>query len=241
MTEKFSPAWPDAVDEPDRSAWVTWLALAGVALVIGGLVYWLVSSMGKPQAPKRQTVNIAVLPDTPPPPPPPKEEKKPEPPKEEPREAMRMEQPKIAEAPPQPAESLKMDGPAGDGPSAFQSGSITQDYKGGAVITGGNATPTSAGDRARFTFYANSARQMLRSELDKHLAEDVLNLGARLRIWVEADGTIGRYQIVGLGRREAEGQLRAAMDQASKSYRLAAPAGMPQPLELQLSVNPLGG
>lgn len=240
MTDKLAPAWPDAVDEPERPAWVTWLALAGVAVVIGGLVYWLVSSMGKPQSPKRQTVNIAVLPDTPPPPPPPQEEKKPEPPKEEPREAMRMEQPKVVEAAPQPAESLKMDGPAGDGPSAFQSGSITQDYKGGAVISGGNATPTNAGDRARFMFYANSARQMLRSELDKHLAGDVLDMGARLRIWVDADGAIARYQIVGLGRREAEGQLRAAMDQAGRSYRLVAPAGMPQPLELQLSVNPLG-
>ena len=52
-------------------------ALLVLALI--GLGWFIHSQMGSGvSGPKRQTVKIAVLPDTPPPPPPPKEEKRPE-------------------------------------------------------------------------------------------------------------------------------------------------------------------
>ena len=220
-----------------------WAGRAGVAMAVlaaVALLAWLVSGLGQggPSAPKRQVAKIAVLPDTPPPPPPPPPKDEPPPPKEAPKQAAPTEAPKV-QAPPQPTESLKMEGPAGDGPSAFAAGAVTQDYKGGAVISGGHANASGA-DRSRFMFYANSARQMLRGELDKQLDRDVLRLGARLRIWVNAAGAIERVEIAQIGDPAREGELRAALDRASRAYRLPPPPGLPQPLELQLSVRPAG-
>ncbi len=213
-----------------------------LVLVMAAIGWGIFSQMGKDDSgPKRQTVKIAVLPSTPPPPPPPKEEKKPEPPKEEPKQTMPTEPPKVQEAPVQQAEALKMDGPAGDGPSAFQSGSITSEYKGGAVSTAGATASTTANDRAKYNFYAKSMQQLLRSELDRSLPREVIQMGARLRIWVDGSGRIERYEVEGLRDHDAELRLQDALTQVSKGFRLVPPAGLPQPLEMRLSVNPVNG
>ena len=108
--------------------------LIGAAVVaVLALIAWGLShiNLGSGHAgPKRQTVKI-TLPDSPPPPPPKQEEKKPEP-KEDNKPTQQMEQ-KPIEAPPQPAQSLKMEGAAGDGPSAFSAGSVNKDYTSGQV------------------------------------------------------------------------------------------------------------
>lgn len=211
----------------------------GIALGLIGAAMLIHSLMGSgPAAPKRQTVKIAVLPDTPPPPPP-KPEKPPEP-KPQDNTPQPQDQPKQAEAP-QEAQQLKMEGAAGDGPSAFSAGSVSSDYKGGAIGGGSGASAPSAGDRARFNFYAKSAQQLLRAELDRALARDVIRLGARLQIWIDASGRIDRYEIAGLSDAAAQNQVRAAMQDISKGFRLVPPAGLPQPLEMRLSVNPLNG
>lgn len=217
--------------------WAARIGVAAAVLAALALLVWMISGVGAsgPSGPKRQVAKIAILPDTPPPP----KEDTPPPPKEAPKQTMQTEAPK-AEAPPQPTESLKMEGPAGDGPSAFSAGAVSQDYQGGAVISGGNANASGA-DRSRFMFYANSARQMLRGELDKQLDREVLRLGARLRIWVAPGGGIERVEIAQIGNPAYEDELRAALDRAARGYRLPPPPGLPQPLELQLSVRPVGG
>lgn len=221
--------------------WKKALTLGVIVLAMAGLGYWVSTKLGKADAgPKRQTVNIAVLPDKPPPPPPPKDEKKPEPPKEEPKQQVQMDQPKVVDAPPQEAKALTQEGPAGDGPSMFAAGTVSKDYQIGGATSGGPQMTTSS-DRSKYMFYANNARQILRGELDKLLPTEVLSLGAKLRVWIEPDGTIVRYQVSGVSDKAAEDKLRQAMDVAAKSYRLPAPAGMPQPLELRLSVNPANG
>ncbi len=213
---------------------------AVLVLALVGLGWLIAKQMGQGgSGPKKQTVKIAVLPDTPPPPPPPKPEKPPEP-KPQDNAPQPQDQPKQAEAPPEP-QQLKMEGAAGDGPSAFSAGSVSSDYKGGAIGSGGGASAPSAGDRAKFNFYAKSAQQLLRSELDRTLARDVIRLGARLQIWIDASGRIDRYEINGLSDVAAQNQVRAAMQDISKGFRLVPPAGLPQPLEMRLSVNPLNG
>lgn len=211
----------------------------GITLGLIGAAVLVYSLMGSgPTAPKRQTVKIAVLPDTPPPPPP-KQEKPPEP-KPQDNTPQPQDQPKVAEAPPE-AQQLKMEGAAGDGPSAFSAGSVSSDYKGGAIGAGNGASAPSAGDRAKYSFYAKSAQQQLRAELDRTLARDVVRLGARLQIWVDASGRIDRYEVKGLSDPVAQEQVRAALQDISKGFRLVPPAGLPLPLEMRLSVNPLNG
>lgn len=227
-------------DDDSKPGLTRFIVPGGIALGLIGAALLVHSLMGSgPAAPKRQTVKIAVLPDTPPPPPPPKPEKPPEP-KPQDNTPQPQDQPKLAEAPPEP-QQLKMEGAAGDGPSAFSAGSVSSDYKGGAVGAGNGASAPSAGDRAKFNFYAKSAQQVLRAELDRTLARDVIRLGARLQIWIDASGRIDRYEIGGLSDAAAQNQVRAAMQDISKGFRLVPPAGLPQPLEMRLSVNPLNG
>lgn len=126
-----------AEEEIDRSTAMLWAQRAGIALVvigiIAGLVY-LIKGLGDGATrPQRQVAKIQILPDTPPPPPPPKDEKKPEPPKEQ--KEVQLQQPKPQEMP--QAEQMKMEGPAGDAPSAFAAGAVTNDYKGGEIGSGG--------------------------------------------------------------------------------------------------------
>lgn len=215
-----------------------------VGLLLMALMGWGIHALmgkGGSKPVGRQTVKIAVLPDTPPPPPPPPKEDKPEPPKEEPKQVVQTEQPKQVDTPPpQQAEALKMDGPAGDGPSAFRSGTITSEYQGGPVGSGAGGAP-SASDRAKYTFYARSAQQLLKSELDRALPKDIVRLGARLQVWVGPQGRIERFEVLGLNDRAAEDRVRSAMADASKGFRLVPPAGLPQPMELRLSVDPISG
>lgn len=227
-------------DDDSKPGLTRFIVPGGIVLGLIGAALLVHSLMGSgPAAPKRQTVKIAVLPDTPPPPPPPKPEKPPEP-KPQDNTPQPQDQPKLAEVPPEP-QQLKMEGAAGDGPSAFSAGSVSSDYKGGAIGAGNGASAPSAGDRAKFNFYAKSAQQVLRAELDRTLARDVIRLGARLQIWIDASGRIDRYEIGGLSDAAAQNQVRAAMQDISKGFRLVPPAGLPQPLEMRLSVNPLNG
>lgn len=214
-------------------------AVLVLALVVAG--YFIYSQMGKgSSSPKRQTVKIAVLPDTPPPPPPPpKDEKKPEPKpddnKPQPQEQKQVEAPREAQ-------QLKMEGAAGNGPSAFSSGSVNSEYKGGTIGSGTTAsTGSTSQDRSKFSFYAKSAQQLLRTELDRLLTRDVLKLGGRLQIWVDSAGRIERYEVKGIDDPDAEAKVRDAMTQVSKGFRLAPPAGLPQPMNMRLSVTPVNG
>jgi len=210
------------------------LALVAIAAVVA-LVVLVKGMLGAPTAAKRQTARIAILPDTPPPPPPPREEKKPEPPKDEPKQAMRQETvkqdvPKTAEAP------IKMEGPAGDGPSAFQSGSIRNDYSGGAPVVGGPGGGTP--DRAQERLYATSVRQLLHDEIEKHLPSDNGEVVATFSVWIDPDGTIRRFELVPTGDAAHDAALCAAFEQTTRVLRLPGHGGLPQPMRFRLSVRP---
>ncbi|PTT90470.1 TonB-dependent receptor, partial [Pelomonas sp. HMWF004] len=174
------------------------------------------------------------------PPPPPKEEKKPEPPKDEPKQVMREEQLKQAEAP-KPAEAIKMEGAAGDGPSAFAAGSVARDYAGGTPATVGGAGPTGTpADRAQERFYANTARQLLQGEIERHLKGDAEQLTATFAIWLDRDGAIQRVELSPSGNDSHDDALRAALDETRRQLKLPPPPALAlsQPLRFRLSVRP---
>jgi len=114
-----------------------------LAIVLGVMLFallgWLLwvklqaKSDGPPKPPKISLIPVAP---PPPPPPPPKEEKRPEPPKEQ--QDMKAPQPVEQKAPaPAPSPDLKMEGAAGDGPSAFSSGRVTNENQIPATKGGG--------------------------------------------------------------------------------------------------------
>ncbi len=210
------------------------LALVAIALVVG-LAVEIKAWLGAPTAVRRQTARIAILPDTPPPPPP-KEEKKPEPPKEEPKQVMREEP--VKQDVPKPAEApIKMEGPAGNEPSAFTAGGVKNDYGGGAPVIGGTGGGV-APDRAQERLYATSVRQLLHDEIEKHLPPDSGELVATFSVWIDPDGTIRRFELVPTGDDAHDTVLRSAFEQTTRELHLPGHAGFPQPMRFRLSVRP---
>jgi outer membrane biosynthesis protein TonB len=214
--------------------------VAGVALSAG--LVWGLSKLGSdPPTAKRQVARIALLPDTPPPPPPPPPERAPEPPKEQPRTVE--EAPKPDDAPKPGDEPLKMEGAAGDGPSAFAAGTVRQEYSGGPTAGGTAATAARATDRAQERLYASSARALLRDAIERHLESEATQATATFSLWVDGDGSIRRVDLVPTGNATLDAQLRAALDETARSLRLPPPpqalAGG-EPMRFRLTVRPLG-
>jgi len=212
-----------------------------VLLLIALAVWGLRKLMSDASAPKRQVARIAILPDTPPPPPPPKERK------EEPPKAEKQQQPtpqEVVKPPPQAAapEPIKMEGAAGNGPSAFAAGEVRNEYKGGAPTIGGTGASgvvASPADRAQERLYANSVRQMLRDELERHLSPDAGELTAAFALWVAGDGRVTRWEIDGKdspltpARQDA---LKLALDRSAESLHLPSPQALAQPMRFRLTV-----
>jgi hypothetical protein len=232
MSAILSPMFPPPGDAPAtparRRGAAPLVALVVGALVIFGLIWALRHLVADARPPARQVARIAILPDTPPPPPPKVEHR--EEPKEQARPQPQPQEPK-PQAPPAP-EPLKMEGPAGTGPSAFAAGPVTQDYQGGPTV--GGAGGGSATDRAQERLYANSVRQLLHDELERQLGPEVGEVSAQLAIWVAADGRITRWEWTDAGAHEND--LQAAMRRAAAALQLPAPATSPQAMRFRLTL-----
>lgn len=206
------------------------VVLALLALAVYGVMQLLAGNAGgKPKAPK-----ISLIPTAPPPPPPPppKIERKPEPPKEEKQVRAERPQEKI-EAPPA-APQLKMEGAAGNGPSAFGGGAITSEdlSKLGSGAGGIGGERTNAMDP--FKNYAGA----LKGELQRHLAKNSdlrrSNYRVEVRVWVGNDGALKRAELVGTtGDGETDELIRQAMTGLA-AFSDAPPANMPQPIRLRI-------
>lgn len=202
-----------------------WVIAAGV-LAVMGLIFWSAQGLftGKPAKPKVPP-KISLVPDRPPPPPPKPEEKRPEPPKTEQKE-MKVDQPK--EAPPQPqSESLKMEGMAGDGPSAFQSGSVTNEDL-SKVGPGGDFG-------GAFSNYAQMVKRRVEQSLSRVNALRGFPYKVEVRVWVGTAGAINRAELVdSTGNPEVDSALRSALKDLPTLAEVP-PAGMPQPVRLRLT------
>ncbi|MGD0489907.1 MAG: TonB-dependent receptor [Steroidobacteraceae bacterium] len=196
-----------------------WLrrALIGIGMLgfIGAVVLGGMNLSRGPQGPKRQVARIMILPDTLPPPPPP-EEKKPPPKEEQPKQ--QVEAPK-QQTPPEP-QQLKMEGQAGEGPSAFAAGEVKQDYIGGDI-----------GDGSRYAGYVSRLEQMIQDELTRHKLR-VTNV--KVFLWLLPDGSVQRVTVAG-GDGEAERSVRTALADLTRVNE-APVADMPMPVGLEISV-----
>lgn len=233
-----------AEESLDRTTAGTWLRRGAVAAALLAVVIVLTmlarSYISTPDTHRKQVAKISILPDTPPPPPPPpKDEPKKEPPKAEAKPAPQ-EQPKPQQAPPPQNEPIKMEGQAGDGPSAFAAGSVTQDYKGGAPNTGASAPPTATmADRANERLYASTARQLLRDEIERQLKPEAGQLTATFAVWIESDGRIARCELQRSGDTH-DNQMQEALDGVKRTLRLPPPPAINQPMRFRLTVRAQG-
>ena len=198
--------------------WPRRIVVGLLLMAVAGAVVWGSMNLSHgPDAPKRQVAKIMILPDTPPPPPPPPPDIKRPPPKEE-QTRQQMNVPK-QQAPPEPAQ-LKMEGQAGEGPSAFASGDVKQDYIGGEV-----------GNGSRYSAYVGRLEQILQVELTRHKLR-VNNV--QLFVWLLPDGTVQKINVAG-GDQETDRAVRAALADLTRVDE-APVADMPMPVGLQISV-----
>ena len=213
-------------------------------LLAGALAWWLQGQLSQPAEPKRQMARISILPDTPPPPPPPPRDE----PKPPPQQDDKPPPPDLAPKPqPTPAptnEPHKMEGSAGSGDSPFAAGAVRNDYQGGAPSIGASAPAAgSAGvaDRAQQRLYAQSARQLLQTEIERALRGDAVELVASFALWVDASGTIQRAEVLPSGHADHDNALRAALDDTRRTLKLPQPpAALAQPMRFRLTVRPQG-
>ena len=217
------------------SAWLKRIALILIALVVlGGLAYLVKSLMSGGSSHKKAVTTVKLLPDTPPPPPPPPPK---EPPKEQPKEVKEVKevpQPKPEQTP--PAEVLKMEGAAGDGPSPFAAGAVNSEYKGGDVGTKIGGGPS----KYQFAYYTG----MIKTQIEQALAKDkALAIGSYklvVKVWVAGNGHIERFEIAGSsGDPVIDGLIKKAVSEMPPLSE-APPADMPQPVKLKVTARSVG-
>jgi protein TonB len=204
-----------------------------VLLALGWLVYSMVG--GKPK-PTKAAPKISLIPMTPPPPPPPpKEEKKPEPPKEQ-KEVKEMPAAPKDAPPAPPSQELKMDGPAGDGPSAFSAGKITSDdisNVGKAPAVAPAAVPAT-GLFSPFGGYANQLKSEVQRLLQRNKDLRTQSYRIEVRIWLGKDGSLQRHELVGsTGDTELDALISQTLA-ATKAFS-QPPDRMPQPIRLRIN------
>ena len=234
-----------AEDSIEPTSWAARLLKVGGALMLVGLLiaaaFYLRKLAGEDTAPKRQIAKITILPDTPPPPPPPPKDNKPPP--ETQSKPMPDAPLKPAEVP-QPANApLKMEGEAGEGASAFAAGTVNKEYSGGAVSTGAAQAGGSgtSSDRAQERFFANTARQLLRDAIERHLKSDATQATAEFSLWIARDGGITRFELRPTGDGRLDSELNAALDETTRALKLPPPpVAAAQPMKFRLNVRPLG-
>ena len=205
------------------------LIVGSILVVMAGLVWWGVNAAGgSTSGPKRQTVKIAVLPDAPPPPPPPKPEKLPEPEKQELKQTMQQEQPKPQEAPPAPAQ-LKMDGPAGDGPSAFAAGQVSAEYKGGEIGTG-----TGGVNKLQFALFTTQLQKHIQLQLAKNTAIKLGDYRVNVQVALSPSGDFQRVELLSsTGDSQVDEALQNALNHMAPMRDV--PANLPQPVRLRIT------
>ena len=196
-------------------------AVVIIALVLTGLL--IKSLIGGKSGENHKPPKISLIPTTPPPPPPPpKEEKKIEPPKDQKVEQV-VEQ-KVEQPPDNPA--LKMEGAAGDGPSAFAAGKVTSDDLSKLGNGGGLLNP--------FNTYAQTIKGELQRQLARRSELKRRQYRIEVRVWVDDGGKMKRYELLGTTNDSDTDDAIKSVLAALPTFSEAPPPKMPQPIRLRI-------
>ena len=226
------------MEENQPSEWRSKVVIALVIIAVLVAAGFGVKSMfGKSGTEAKKPPKISLLPSTPPPPPPPppKVEKPPEPPKEQ--KEMKVDQ--VEKKVEQPADApIKMEGAAGDGPSMFASGKVTNENVGQA--TGGAGGPTVGGPAVTsplvnpFNTYATTIRTELQRQLARRSELKRRQYQVEVRVWVAEDGRLKNFELLGTTNDgDTDEAIRSVLAKLP-AFSDPPPARMPQPIRLRI-------
>lgn len=205
------------------------MIIGGLILIaaIGVIVYLISTIEDKPQRKEKKIQPISLLKPPPPPPPPPKVEKPPEPEVEEKiQEEVEPEPeeiPDVADEPPPGDLGLDAEGTAGG--DAFGLAA----RKGGKGLLGGGG----GGDP--YAWYGGIIKNDILDILSEK--EELRRKGytAIVKVWLEADGTVKRFELA-RGSNDAEiDELLNNMLSRYKRVNEPVPPGMEQPIKLKIT------
>ncbi|MDD5271854.1 MAG: TonB C-terminal domain-containing protein [Methylovulum sp.] len=204
--------------------------------IIGGVILlvatvFIIRAIGKmedkPEKKERTIQKITLTKPPPPPPPPPKVEKPPEPQMEE----------KIEEAPePEPEEMPDVaDAPPPGDLGLDAEGSAGSDGFGLAARKGGKGLLGGGGGGDPFAWYGGIIKNDILDILSEH--EELRRKGytATVKFWVEADGSIKRFELAkGSNDSEIDELINRLLSQYKKINE-PLPPGMEQPIKLRIT------
>ncbi|MES1988389.1 MAG: TonB C-terminal domain-containing protein [Pseudomonadota bacterium] len=236
MSDLIQTTYDAMLDDEMPSNSHVWLKRTAIALIVlltlFAIGYGVKKLMSGGAVHKKQVTTIKLLPDTPPPPPPPPPK---EPPKEQVKEQpkeIKIEQPKPAETP--PAEQLKMEGAAGNGPSPFAAGAVSNEYKGGEIKTIGSD------GGAKFNWYAGVVKSQIETALERDKQLTAAQYKVIVSVWLKQSGEIEKLELSGA---DASDDIQRAIKSALENMpamREAPPQDMPQPIKLRITAKKMG-
>lgn len=124
-----------------------------------------------------------------------------------------------------------MEGAAGDSPSPFQAGTVTNEYKGGTTI----------GGKDQFAWFTGLLKGQIESALakDKELAKGDYRLV--IKVWIAASGKIERFELEeSSGNAQTDGLIKTALNDIAPLSE-PPPENMPQPVRLRITARSAGG
>lgn len=220
----------DEGTESQTSVWLKRIAIAFIGLlVLAAIGYGIKKLMSGGDTQHKKKITTIALKDLPPPPPPPPPKEPPkEQPKDQPKEVKEVQAPKPVQAP--PTEVLKMDGPAGDGPSAFAAGTPKEDYKGENL---GDTKTIGSDGSAKYNWYKGILKNQILDflEKEKNLKEGQYKM--ILKVWLKTNGDIERVEVTESDAEPEVQQTVKAVLNNMPAMREALPEGMPQPIKLR--------
>lgn len=223
-------------EESNSKVWLKRIAMILVVIaVLVGIGYGLKGLLKGGEVKKQGPTKIQLKDLPPPPPPPPPKEPPKEQPKDQPKETPKEPEPKPVDAPP-PTDTIKMDGPAGDGPSQFGAGAVTNENKSGQ--TGPTIGKPSA---AQFYSYTNKIKSRIEDALNSDKDLYSANYRVEVYIWLTPDGHIEKIELhKPSGVATTDELIRLALATV-KSVGDSPPQDMPQPVKLRITSKAASG
>lgn len=218
------------IQNQEETSRLKWLIPVVAVCIVAPLIYWGVTSLKSGSGHKQQKMaKIALLPDAPPPPPPPPPEKKPEPEvKEDKPQPQPEDAPKALDKPPEDV-AIKMEGAAGDGPSAFGAGSVSKDYTNGDPNAGG----TGGGDRLQQALVKRRLQKHILSALSRDKSIKLGDYRATVSVWIGERGDVRVVLDGSAGDDKFDEALRVALSKLPPL--LDVPPGLHLPIRLAIS------
>jgi protein TonB len=205
------------------------LGTGTAALIIGGIIWFIVDMLNTNVTKPKKNVQFVSLVPPPPPPPPPEVEQPPEPEIEE-----KVEIPEPEQAPEDMPEALSDDLPSGDDLGLDADGGAGGDAFGLLARKGGRDF-LAGSSSGKFSLYTSALQDDIQIRLSE--IEDVRKkrYTTIVKIWIARDGRIEEVELLeSTGDKETDKQLQMALAELGQLEE-APPQDMPQPIKLRIT------